>query len=378
MKTVTWLLVIILTLSFHQVEAQNSQSTKLRLELISTHPTPVIDSTHPDTKDIKGGFETGNSMKLTINGETAYHMIVATMETTKNTQWNYPRTEHWVSTDGFDWKRAKVIFYSHHDPETGLWRQTSSPFPYFDTIQDRWFVYHNSLALDSIRYWAPPCLLRRAGAKTKGLEGIYGEFDFPGEIVAPSGYAHPTNAFSSSISTPFQSADGRWYAFLGGGPEPLNSISGKWWICQVSAPGPEGPFKYIPELAPVLFMEPTGYVENPLPMKLLGPETGKEYWAIMFDFLKPEVTTGKNTDIGFSFSTDGVNWPVENAQIIDIRSGLPQGETPWWYTIRTPHQLIDEGDGTYTCYFTAYDESKVFESVGMVKFRLIEEISDCP
>ena len=367
---------MLLTLIFHQVDAQVSQSTKLRLELISTHPSPVIDSTHHDAQDIKGGFETGNSMKLTINGETAYHMIVATMETSGKTRWNYPRMEHWESKDGFDWKRANVLFYPHHDPETGLWRQTSSPFPYYDTIQDRWFVYHNSLALDSIRYWSPPCLLRRVGARIKGLEGIYGEFDFPGEIVAPSGYAHPSDAYSSSISTPFQSADGRWFAFLGGGPKPLNGISGKWWICQVTAPGPGGPFKYIPEMAPVLFMEPTGYVENPLPMKLTGPQTGKEYWAIMFDFLKPEVTKGPNMNIGFSFSTDGVSWPVENAQIIDITPGLPPGETPWWYTIRTPHQLIDEGDGTYTCFFTAYDKTNLFESVGMIKFRLVEEVTE--
>ena len=99
MKTASGLLAILLTLSFYQIEAQKSQSTKLRLELIMTHPSPVIDSTHPDTKDIKGGFETGNSMKLTINGETAYHMIVATMETNMNIRWNYPRMEHWVSTD---------------------------------------------------------------------------------------------------------------------------------------------------------------------------------------------------------------------------------------------------------------------------------------
>ena len=373
MKAALALTLILVAISMVPANGQN-QHTLLRLELIRTHPYPVIDSTHPDALDIRGGFETGNSMKLPINGETAYHMITTTMETTGEIRWNYQRMEHWTSKDGLNWQRHNVIFHPQYDPETGLWLLTSSQFPYFDEGEDRWYIYHNSLALDTISNWAPPCLLKRVGAVNRGYDGINGAFDFPGEIVAPGGYAYPTNAFSSSISTPFQSSDNQWLAFLGGGPVPLDRQSGRWWVCLVTAPGPGGPYKRIPELAPVPVMDPTGYVENPLPMKLHGPETGREYWAIMFNYLKPEVTTGKNTEIGFSFSTDGVNWPEEHAQIIDVSSGLPPGTTPWWSLIRTPHQLIDEGDGTYTCFFTAYDSTNSFESVGLMKFILVEEI----
>ena len=46
----------------------------------------------------------------------------------------------------------------------------------------------------NIRSWDTPTLLRRAGAKMKGISGINGEFGYPGEIVAPSGIAHPTGS----------------------------------------------------------------------------------------------------------------------------------------------------------------------------------------
>ena len=53
------------------------------------------------------------------------------------------------------------------------------------------------MAFIGIRPWDTPCLLRRAGAKEKGMGGNKGEFEFPGEIVAPSGMAHPTDAEAS-------------------------------------------------------------------------------------------------------------------------------------------------------------------------------------
>ena len=123
-------------------------------------------------------------------------------------------------------------------------------------------------------------------------------------------------------------------------------------------------------------MNPTGYVENPLPMKLTGPDTGKEYWAIIFNYLKGEVTTGMNSEIGFSSSTDGLTWHEQNVQIIDLRKGLPGDREEWWRAIRVPHQLIDEGKGIYTCFFSAYDKHGDFEGIGKATFRLREGSSD--
>jgi hypothetical protein len=352
---------------------KNDAHSRLRLQVLSTYPVPVIDSAHADAKDIPGGFECGSTVKVTVNGKTEYHLFASVMEGIREKVWTYNRLEHWVSGDGVHWNRKKVLFRPHHDTETGLWVITASHLPYFDTLQNRWFVYFNYLALNGVRNWNVPTLLRRAGALTRGMEGINGDFEFPGEIVAPSGYAHPTDAFSSSISTPYKAADGRWYAFLGGGPKPLDDKSGNWWVSLVTGPGPEGPFKFMPEHSPEKIMDSTGFVENPIPMKIRGPRTGKEYWAIIFDYLKSEVTTGVSTEIGFSCSPDGINWPTENAQVIDIRDGFAPDVKPWVKRIRTPHQLIDEGDGTYTCFFTAY-QFDGFESVGMMKVKVNEEI----
>ena len=109
-------------------------------------------------------------------------------------------------------------------------------------------------------------------------------------------------------------------------------------------------------------------------MTFKGPKTGKEYWTIIFDFLKPKVTTGSNSEIGFSFSTDGLNWPTDNAQVIDMSKGLQKNEKPWWRAIRVPHHLVDEGNGIYTCFFSAYDKNAKFEGIGKATFRIREEI----
>ena len=355
--------------------AIKNKAPRLCLELVRTEPVPVIGANHPDAKDIPAGFEAGSTVKVTINGQTAYHMVSTTMETVSPTRWAYMRTEHWISENGTNWSRHKILFRPGTNPETGMWELTGSPFFFFDEKADRWFVYFNFMAYDRIRSWGTPTLLRRAGAKTKGLAGINGEFKYPGEIVAPSGVAHPTDAAASSISPPFRAADGKWYAFLGGGPKPFNSKSGKWWVLIVKAKGPEGPFIYLPEHAPEPFMEPTGFVENPLITKIKGPVTGKEYWTTIFDFLKPEVTAKQNSQIGFSCSDDGVKWPVRNAQLIDLEQGLPTGTNAWWRCIRVPHQLADEGNGLYTCFFSAYDKEGEFESIGKATFRVKEIVA---
>lgn len=350
--------------------------TRLRLELVRTAPVPVIGPQHPDAQDIPAGFEAGSTVKVEIGGKSAYHMVTSTMETCGDTRWAYMRTEHWTSEDGDTWRRHAVLFRPGRNAETGLWELTASPFFFFDEEEDRWFVYFNFLAYDRIRSWDTPTLLRRAGAKTRGMAGINGEFDYPGDIVAPSGIAHPTDAAASSISPPFQTADGRWYAFLGGGPKPFNGTSGNWWVLIVKAPDPGGPLTYMPEHAPEPFMDPTGFVENPLLTRMKGPVTGKEYWTVIFDFLQPEVTTGRNSQIGFSCSEDGLTWPVENAQIIDMDKGLPAGTSAWWRAIRVPHQLIAEGNNLYTCFFSAYDAQGEFESIGKATFRVKEIIED--
>jgi len=354
------------------IPALTNKTTRLQLELVKTEPAPVIGVNHPDAKDIPAGFEAGTTVKVTIDGKSAYHLISTSMESFGATRWADFRTEHWISEDGNTWRRHKILFRPGKNPETGLWELTAGPIWFFDEREDRWYIYFDFLAHDRRRNWATPLQLHRAGAKTKGMAGINGEFDYPGTVVAPSGIAHPTDAEVSSIGMPYQAADGKWYTFIGGGTKPFNATSGKWWVLIVKAKGPEGPFIFMPEHAPEPFMAPTGFVENPMISKIKGPVTGKEYWTIVFDYLKPEVTTGKSSQIGFSCSEDGLTWPVKNAQIIDLDKGLPAGTNAWWRCTRVPHQLVDEGNGLYTCFFSAYDKEGQFQSIGKATLRVKE------
>ena len=136
--------------------AKPKENVRLRLHVVRTLANPVIDLANPDAHDIPGGFETGNTLKLTIKGRSQYHMVTTTMETTGGNKWTHQRMEHWVSDNGLQWRRHSVLYRPHADPETGLWILTSSQFPYFDLTRNRWVIYFNYQALNGIRNWTLP------------------------------------------------------------------------------------------------------------------------------------------------------------------------------------------------------------------------------
>ena len=55
-----------------------------------------------------------------------------------------------------------------------------------------------------------------------------------------------------------------------------------------------------------------------------------------------------------------------------MEKGLPAETAPWWRCIRVPHQLADEGNGLYSCFFSAYDKQGQFQSIGKATFRVKE------
>ena len=127
-------------------------------------------------------------------------------------------------------------------------------------------------------------------------------------------------------------------------------------------------------------IEPTGFTENPMPIKVKGPRSGRDYSVAVFDFLAPEVTSYvPKTVFGFSWSADGIDWPKDNGQVVNVDDGLPKGQQGWWrgaWAVRTPHQMLDEGDGTYTIFFTGATTENYFQgfrAVGKVTVRLLEE-----
>jgi hypothetical protein len=243
-----------------------------------------------------------------------------------------------------------------------------------------------------------------APSKTAGMKGINGPYDFPGYKTFVDGKYIPKEFVPVANSGPYQVKDGRWATLicphvlgettrkimLGEGKsaqatpvkvegsEQVKWVGG-WPIAVGFAETPLGPFSVDELLLPPM-IEPAGFTENPMPMKVRGPKSGREYWVAVFDFLAPETTpfTPKNV-FGFTWSEDGVHWPKENGQLVNVDDGLAPGESGWWrgaWAIRTPHQMIDEGDGAYTIFFSGGSTDNFFDgfrAVGMVTVKLVEE-----
>ena len=140
-----------------------------------------------------------------------------------------------------------------------------------------------------------------------------------------------------------------------------------WLEGLASAPTRSGPFTREPTGNPVTLLPPAsggaGYTENPTAYALPG---GAGFVAV-FDPLFDEVTTGANVNIGFGYSADGVNWlPADGAAVPVVGPGEPF----WASVIRTPLGMVDEGDGTWSVFFTAVSKGGgKFDGLGLTRVK---------
>ena len=181
--------------------ADSTGSPRLKLVVVKTLPYPVINSKTPGAEEIPGGFEGGNTVKVTVRGKSEYHLFAHSYETL---DWSHCRLDHWVSADGLHWRHDQVLVPPYTDKETGLWTLSCSPRPFFDTEADRWQI-HYALFAKPQQNWSSGGTLRCASSKVKGRDGISGPYDFPGEEVLKPGVGYPKTACVNSISTPFLS-----------------------------------------------------------------------------------------------------------------------------------------------------------------------------
>jgi len=355
--------------------SKQPETRRLQLKVVKTLAQPVIGRNTPGAEKIPGGFEGGNTVKVTIDGKPEYHFFAHSYP---KLDWSQSQLDHWVSGDGLNWRHQGVLQAPYKDEQTGLYHIFCAPIPFYDEQDGRWYLFYGDFGKQD-QQWSSGGTMRCAQSKVPGPKGVYGPYDFPGREIFVPGQSHPQNVRPNSNSAPFRVKDGRWAMFFN--PDgPLNPESGKWWVALSFGPTPRGPFKCPEPCEHAPLIDPTGYNENPMPIKVRGPKSGREYWVAVFDFLAPEVTafTPKNV-FGFSWSDDGVHWPAEHGQVVNVDDGLSQGERGWWrgaWAIRTPHQMIDEGDGTYTVFFTGGTHENHFadfRAVGMVKVKLIEE-----
>lgn len=350
---------------------------KLKLEVVRTSPEPVIGKDTPGAESIPGGFEGGTTVKVKIGDKTQYHLFSTGMQ---NLDWSRFRLEHWISDDGNRFQRKEVLMEDYTDQKTGLKHLPLFPYPFFSKSDNRWqmiffeYVVKGNWDGQSGIMWCAPC-------KRTGIEGINGPWEFEKRSVIVPKKCAPINNIvpvATSLSIPFQVKDGRWAVMVS--TDYKEHGKQRWPVVLNFSDNQKGPFNP-PDLAVVpQMMEPTDFTENPLVLKVKGPKSGRDYWVAVFDFIAPEVTAYQPKNVfGFSYSEDGINWPKDHGQAVNIDKGLAPGQTGWWrgaWAVRTPHMMVDEGDGIYTIFFTGATTNNYragFRAVGKTTVRLIEE-----
>lgn len=351
------------------------QTARLKLEVINTLPKPVISKETPGAEKIPGGFEGGSSARVLIDGKPQYHFFAHSYP---GLTWHRSQLDHWVSDDGRQFRHARVLQEDHDDKAAGKKYVYTAPVPFYVEEEKRWYLSYGEFAGSIGKSWDPRTgTMYCAPSSVVGPAGISGPFDFAKKRELVSTQANGRRPVSNG--NPFQLQDNRWAVMVC----PDNIVIkefGRYSILLSFAQSQLGPFTATQEPVMAPLIEPTGYIENPMVTKVKGPKSGRDYWVAVFDFLGPELAnyTPKNV-FGFSWSEDGVHWPREHGQAVLIDDGLPKGETGWWQgkgAVRTPHQMLDEGDGTYTIFFTGAtheDYFKDFRAVGKLRVRVVEE-----
>jgi len=103
--------------------ADADSSPRLKLVVVKTLPYPVINSKTPGAEKIPGGFEGGNTVKVTIRGKSEYHLFAHSYETL---DWSHCRLDHWISSDGLHWRHDQVLVPPYTDKATKLWTLSCS------------------------------------------------------------------------------------------------------------------------------------------------------------------------------------------------------------------------------------------------------------
>jgi len=336
-----------------------SGAAAFRVEVISTSPCSLINATTPGiTHNISGGFETGLVIKT---DDGAYHMFAAAFP--PGPDWGSDILVHWASPDGLTgWHPVQELAHFHQ--EGGLYLDCVSPMPWYNAEESRWEIFFMWQAQPMPDRWTANGTAYRMLSQTPGRAGING----PWVQAVISVLAHEStqaweDGMQDSISFPFFApASGQWIVFYGSGPQ---MCCADWLVGLAAAASPSGPFTRLPTGNPVTLLPPPAgmnYTENPTVFALPN-NTG---FVAVFDPLYDEVHTGRNLNIGFGFSLDGVTWLPEEGAAVPV---VASGDQFWAQVLRTPLGMVDEGDGTWSVFYTA--RSGNWDGLGVSRVRFI-------
>jgi len=332
-----------------------------RLTLVEQHPLPVITTKSAGAAGIRYGFEGGRVVKI---GRT-YHLF--TSELAGNPVWVRMKLGHWRSDDRLKWTRVSTIFESSgrfdgKDPRAALW----SPLPVYDDAGGRWNMFY--VAYESLPNTATQFRMNqngriwRATSTVPGLEGVGGPYRDEGIVLQPGPDSDPWEGLQGTDSFFPYRVGTEWYAFYGSARTQNLPIE-YWRVGIASAPSLAGPWRRRSELNPSPIEKV--FIENPI----VTPLRDGRYLAV-YD------TTGDPDAIGYSISEDGIRWPPGRSLPLQTVKGK------WSPEVRTPLGLVDEGDGTFTVFYTGFEQEpdwiKLMESkpvntfaIGFARIRLI-------
>jgi len=305
-----------------------------RLVLVEQHPQPVLTLRTPGAEGNKYGFEGGRVVKV---GRT-YHLF--TSEMIADPIWVKMRLAHWRSDDRLRWTRVSTLFessgdFTGTDPRASFW----SPLPVYDEGDGRWNLFY-------VAYHAEPNTpqqfrmnekgrIWRAVSQTAGIDGVGGPYRDVGVVMQPDSTSQPWEGLQGTDSFfPFK-AGSRWLALYGSANTESMPIQ-HWRVGLASAPAIGGPWTR--RVGPNLPIEPT-FIENPIVEKL--PDGT---FAAVYD-----ATTDPDA-IGFTWSKDGSEWSAGQSLVVQPSKGK------WAPEVRTPLGLVSEGDGTYTVFYTGFEQ----------------------
>lgn len=295
---------------------------------------PVLTIRSAGAQGNKYGFEGGRVIKL----DGVYHLF--TSEMVGDPHWVKMKLAHWTSRDRTHWHRVATLLtssgdFTGKDPRAALW----SPMPVFDPQAARWNLFYVAYqaAPDTPSRWLTNHEGRiwRAVSATPGLAGIGGPYKDVGVVLERGPGSDPWEGLQGTDSFFPYLVNGAWYALYGSARTQSLPIS-LWQVGLARATQLAGPWTRCSQLNP-LKIEPR-FIENPIVARLAGGA-----YIAVYDNHQPNA-------IGYAISFDGIHWPPGRALTVQGGSGI------WATEVRTPLGLIDEGDGTFTLFYSANEK----------------------
>ena len=311
--------------------------------------TPVIDSIHPHAKGNKYGFEGGRIVEI---GDTL-HWVTAEMS--GDPKLVKMSIAHWKCRRGTDeWKRVSTLYessgeFAGKDTRAALW----GPMPIFDAENNEWNLFYVSYRAkentDSAWYLNHDGKIWRSVSSFKGINGIGGPYVNDTVIMSWGKASDSWEGLQGTDSFFPYKVKNKWLAFYGSAQTQY--VPCKFWgVGLAAASSLKGPWKRKSTLNPVNFK--SKFAENPVVCtykknKLIALLDGGHI----------------NQNFGYSVSINDTTWQPASFIKTDNHPNR------WWTLMRTPLCILDDADGTYTVYFTAFTKND-FACLGKVKLRM--------